>query len=98
MRYATTRDGNALTVTVWGRLDVNSSPELEKALEQELDGVTDLTVDLAHVDYVSSMGLRLLLAWQKRMFKQGAMRVINVAEEVMTIFEETGFTEILDIR
>lgn len=98
MRYAIAQDAGALNVKVWGRLDVNSSPELERALEQELDGVTDLTVDLAHVDYVSSMGLRLLLAWQKRMFKQGAMRVINVAEEVMTILEETGFTEILDIR
>lgn len=97
MRYSIARDGGALNVRVWGRLDVNSSPELEEALEQELDDMMDLTVDLAHVDYVSSMGLRLLLAWQKRMFKQGAMHVINVSEEVMTILEETGFTEILDI-
>lgn len=97
MRYKIAKDGDALTVTVWGHLDVNSSPEIEKAVEPELDGATALTVDLANVDYVSSMGLRLLLSWQKRMFKQGSMRVINVSEGVMELFFETGFTEILDI-
>lgn len=98
MTYAIDRDGGALTVTVQGHLDVNSSPKLEKAVELELDGATDLTVDLAQVDYISSMGLRLLLSWQKRMFKQGTMRVVNVSEEVMELFEATGFSQILDIQ
>ena len=98
MKYSVKRDGDALVVTVRGHLDVNSCPELEKALDQELAGVKDLTVNLAHVDYVSSMGLRLLLSWQKRMFKQGAMHIINVLDEVMALFDETGFTEIIDIQ
>ncbi len=98
MKNTITRDGGILTVSVWGPLDINSSPELEEALNEELNGATELTVDLAHATYVSSMGLRLLLSWQKRMFKQGSMRVINVPEEVMKLFVETGFTEILDIR
>lgn len=98
MTYEVTKDDGALTVRVTGHLDINSSPELERAIEPELDGVTDLTVDLANVDYVSSMGLRLLLSWQKRMFKQGSMRVVNVSEEVRDLFDQTGFTDILDIR
>lgn len=97
MRYTTKSDGNALTVSIWGSLDATSSPELEAALEGKLDGVTDFTVDLAQVTYVSSMGLRLLLSWQKRMFKQGSMHVTNVSEEVMALFDETGFSEIIDI-
>lgn len=97
MRYTMTKDGDALTVFVKGPLDMNSSPELERAFEEELNDVTELTVDLAEVPYVSSMGLRLLLAWQKRMFKQGSMHVVNVSEDVMKLFAETGFTEILDI-
>ena len=51
-----------------GRLDVNSSPVLDKALSPELDGITDFTIDFAQVECVTSMGLRLLLSWQKRMF------------------------------
>ncbi|MBR2682031.1 MAG: STAS domain-containing protein [Atopobiaceae bacterium] len=98
MKYEVIRDGDALTVIPWGSLDVNSSPELESALDSELDDVTTLTVDLAHVTYVSSMGLRLLLSWQKRMFKQGFMYIINVSDDVMELFAATGFTEILEIR
>ncbi len=98
MRYAITKDGDALTVAIWGRLDATSCPELESALADELDGIADLTVDLAQVVYVSSMGLRLLLSWQKLMFKQGAMRIVNVPDEVMALFDETGFTEIIDIQ
>ena len=98
MTYTIERDGETLAVRVWGRLDINTTPVLDEALKKELYDVTDLTIDLAGVDYVSSMGLRLLLALQKRMFKQGSMRVINVPEEVMKLFVETGFTEILDIR
>lgn len=98
MRYAITKDGDALTVAIWGRLDATSCPELESVLADELDGIADLTVDLAQVVYVSSMGLRLLLSWQKLMFKQGAMRIVNVPDEVMALFDETGFTEIIDIQ
>ena len=98
MNYSMTKDGDALTVTVWGPLDINSSPELEKVLESELDDIVDFTVNLTHVTYISSMGLRLLLKWQKRMYKQGSMHVVGVPEEVMGIFVETGFDEILDIR
>lgn len=98
MKYEISKDGDTLTVTIWGSLDVSSSPELESALDGELDDVTTFTVDLAHVTYVSSMGLRLLLSWQKRMFKQGFMYVINVSDDVMELFAVTGFTEILEIR
>lgn len=98
MKYTTVKDGDALTVTPWGPLDASSSPELEKALGSELDGISSLTVDLAHVAYVSSMGLRLLLSWQKRMFKQGSMLVVNVSDEVMRLFVETGLSEIFEIQ
>lgn len=92
------REGTRLVVHVAGRLDIQTSPELEKALAGQLDDVTDLVLDLSGVDYVSSMGLRLLLALQKRMFKQGTMRVTNVSDTVMTLFGDTGFDEILTIE
>lgn len=98
MTYEVARDEGALTVRVTGHLDINSSPELDRVIAPELEGVTHFVVDLANVGYVSSMGLRLLLSWQKRMFKQGSMRVINVSGEVKELFDQTGFTDILDIR
>ena len=97
MTYRISKDDGILTVHVSGHLDINSSTELDQAIEPELEGTTDLIVDLANVDYVSSMGLRLLLSWQKRMFKQGSMRVVNVSDEVKELFDQTGFSEILDI-
>ena len=97
MTYTITKDADALVVRIWGNLDAQSSPELEEALKGELEEITDLTVDLKDVGYVSSMGLRLLLSWQKRMFKQGSMRTVNVPDAVMELFEETGFSQILTI-
>ena len=97
MAYTFDRDGSALTVRVIGHLDIKTSPELEKALDPQLEGIEKLTIDLAQVDYVSSMGLRLLLALQKCMAKQGSLLVTNVCPEVMDLFVETGFSEILTI-
>ena len=97
MSHVIKRDGDSLTVQVFGRLDINTAPELEAELVPQLEGVSTLTIDLAQVNYVSSMGLRLLLSLQKRMAKQGSMVVTNVSPEVMELFEETGFAAILTI-
>ncbi len=97
MGHTFDQSGDCLTVHVDGKLDITSSPALEEQLAPQLEGVGLLILDLARVDYVSSMGLRLLLALQKRMAKQGAMRVANVNPQVMDLFEETGFSEILTI-
>lgn len=87
-----------LTVALEGRLDTTSSPELEKSLQESLDGVSELIMDLSGLEYISSAGLRVLLSAQKIMMKQGSMKVIHVNETVMEIFEVTGFVEILTIE
>lgn len=88
-------DGSALTVEVLGRLDAVSALELDKSLK--LDGVTDLTVDLAELEYISSAGLRTLLKFQKRMDKQGSMKIINVRDNVREVLDMTGFSNFLTI-
>ena len=92
------KNGEALTLKVEGRLDTITSPELETVLKEELDGVSDLTFDFSALDYISSAGLRVLLAAQKRMNKQGEMKVTGVSEIIMEIFDVTGFTDILTIE
>lgn len=87
-----------LTIALVGRLDTNTSPQLEKELKDEIDGVTSLTFDFKALEYISSAGLRVLLSAQKIMNKQGSMKITNVNSEIMEIFEVTGFSDILDIE
>ncbi len=92
------RDGSALTLAPEGRLDTITSPELEKVLKESLDGVSELTLDLGKLDYISSAGLRVLLAAQKTMNRQGSMKIVHVCDTIMEIFEVTGFLDILTIE
>ena len=81
-----------------GRLDTVTAPELEKALKDSLDGITELVLDFEKLEYISSAGLRVLLSAQKIMNRQGSMKVTHVNETVMEIFEVTGFMDILTIE
>ncbi len=81
-----------------GRLDTTTAPELEKDLGENLDGADTLIWDFEKLEYISSAGLRVLLGAQKKMSKQGEMKVTNVNEVVMEIFDVTGFSDILTIE
>lgn len=89
---------NKLEVAIEGRLDTTTSPELENKLSECLDGVKELIFDFSSLEYISSSGLRVLLATQKTMNKVGTMKVINVSPSVMEVFEITGFVDILTIE
>ncbi len=81
-----------------GRLDTITSPELEKEIAALPEQITELTIDMAAVEYVSSAGLRVLLGAHKMMSKKGTMVVTGVCEDVMQVFEMTGFADILVIK
>lgn len=98
MTITKSREGAALTLRLEGRLDTTTAPELEQELNASLDGVSSLTLDLAQLAYLSSAGLRVVLAAQKRMNRQGEMTVKNVCPAIMEVFEITGFADILNIR
>ena len=87
-----------LTVSIEGRLDTTTAPELEAALKESLTDVSELIIDMEKLEYISSAGLRVILSLQKIMSKQGNMVVTGVRNEIMEIFEVTGFTDVLDIR
>lgn len=92
------KNASELTVVLSGRLDTNTAQELEKTLNASLEGVNVLTIDMEKLDYISSAGLRVLLAAQKAMNRQGSMKVKNANEIIMEIFEVTGFADILTIE
>lgn len=91
-------EGTRLEIMLEGRLDTTTSPALEAELKQSVDGITELEFDFANLEYISSAGLRILLAAQKVMNKQGSMVVKNVNEVIAEVFEVTGFSDILTIQ
>lgn len=91
-------NGTELTIALTGRLDTTTAPQLEAQMKSALNGVDALVLDFAGLDYLSSAGLRVLLAAQKQMNKQGSMVVRNVNETISEIFDVTGFCDILTIE
>ena len=90
------KNAEALTVALEGRLDTTTASELERFFSANMDGVSTLTIDCAKLEYVSSAGLRVLLSMQKKM--ANSMKLTNVCELVMEVFEMTGFADILVIE
>ena len=81
-----------------GRLDTTTAPALDKTISEDIEGIKNLVLDFSGLEYISSAGLRVLLSAQKKMQKIGSMKVKNVCEEVMDVFEMTGFADILVIE
>ena len=89
--------GEKVVFALEGRLDTVTAPELEKSIMDSLEGVKELLFDFSELSYISSAGLRVLLAAQKAMSKQGEMKITGVSDTIKEIFEVTGFLDILTI-
>ena len=91
-------NGSELTLTLNGRLDTTTAPELEAVIKDSIAGITNLVMDFSELEYLSSAGLRVILSAQKTMNKQGEMVIRNVNETINEVFEITGFIDILTIE
>ena len=91
-------NGDVLSVKLVGRLDTTTAPTLESELSNEMSKAKTLEFDFSELDYVSSAGLRVLLACQKQMNKQGTMSIKHVKDEIYDVFNMTGFLEILNVQ
>ena len=98
LKITETTENNTLTLSLEGRIDTTTSPQLERQLAESINGVTLLIFDFRKIEYISSAGLRVLLSAQKRMNAQGRMKLINVDKSIMEIFDVTGFSDILTIE
>ena len=92
------RNAEETIIELVGRLDTTTAPAPDKAISSDIEGTKKLVIDFKSLEYISSAGLRVLLGAQKKMQKIGSMKVINVCEEVMEVFEMTGFADILTIE
>ena len=91
-------DGAKTQLKISGRLDTSTAPELESTIDACLSGVEELIIDFEGLEYVSSAGLRVILKAQKIMNKQGSMKIINVNDTIMEVFDITGFADVLTIE
>ena len=98
MEITKTQEAATLTVALAGRITTNTAGEVGEALE-DLSGVERLVLDFAGVEFISSAGLRVLLVAQKAMMASGGAMVLkNVNDDVMDVFDVTGFADILTIE
>lgn len=98
MTINTTKEGEKLIIAPEGRIDSVTAPEFGKAVEDNIEGIKELVIDFAKLDYISSAGLRVLLSLQKTMSKVGTMKLINVGDVIMDVLNITGFVDILTIE
>lgn len=98
MEIKKTVNGDELLIALDGRLDTTTAPRLEEEIRSSIENVKKLAFDFEKLEYISSAGLRVLLATQKIMNKQGSMVIKNVNETVMDVFSVTGFVDILTIE
>lgn len=91
-------ENEKVELSLCGRLDTQTAPELETIIKQMIPEMNTLVLDFAKLEYISSAGLRVLLSAHKAVSQKGGMKVCNVDESVMEIFEVTGFSDILDIE
>lgn len=98
MNIIKSNEGKTLNIELEGRLDTTTAPQLEAELKQSIADNEELNFDFAKLEYISSAGLRVLLAAQKVMNKQGKMVIRNVNDVIAEVFEVTGFADILTIE
>ena len=91
------KNADATVIEIAGRLDTTTAPALDKTINEDIGDTKNLVLDVKEMEYISSAGLRVFLGAQKKMQKIGSMKVTNVREEVMEVFEMTGFADILVI-
>ena len=98
MKVDISKTGAILNVAVTGKLDTLTAPQLEEQVSREFDGITELVLDFKDLDYISSAGLRVLVSFSHKMEGKGKMVIRNANEDIMDIFEITGFVDIFTIE
>ena len=98
MEIISKTDGTKTTMEIVGWLDTQTAPQLEEELSKLTDEITSLVVDFAKLEYISSAGLRQVIAAYKKMQNKDGFKIINVSDAVFDVFRLTGFDQKIDIE
>lgn len=98
MNIEMSADKKNVTVHLTGEVDSLNAPDIEEKIMEKIPVAEEIIIDAAGLEYISSSGLRMLLVTQKAMKNKGGhMTVKHVSEDVMDVFNVTGFAKLLDI-
>lgn len=98
MEIIKNKENEKLTISLEGRLDTTTAPQLEEEIASSTEGVKELVLDMEKLEYISSAGLRVLLGTQKKMSSKGTLVIKNANAGIKEVFELTGFSAILTIE
>ena len=99
MQVTETREGEVIQLSVEGRVDTTTAPDLQKQILDAFQKVRHVVIDFMNVEYISSAGLRALLLGQKTATgKGGSLKILNVNDAVKQVFDMSGFSKILTIE
>ena len=96
MKIISNKNNDCMEIALEGRLDTTTAPELDSFLNSSYGDISSLTINCKKLSYISSAGLRVLLSAHKKL--KGNLKLTNVRELVMEVFELTGFADILAIE
>ncbi len=98
MKVTSSKNGSDCTLTVEGKIDTATAPELEEAVKSNLPKCDKMIFDFSNVDYITSAGLRVLVYAQRELMKKGGVTVTGVNENIKNIFSITGMYKVLKIK
>ena len=98
MEYNIITSGSKMVIELTGRLDTITAPKLDTFIHSSLEGINELCIDIEKLEYISSAGLRVIMAAYKAMKGKGAMKITHVNEVIREIFDVTGFSRVLNIE
>lgn len=98
MEIVNKKEENKVTMEISGWLDTQTAPQLEEALSELDDSITSLVFDFSKLEYISSAGLRQVIAAYKMMAGKDGFKIIHVSEEVFDVFRLTGFDQKIRIE
>ena len=98
MKVTASKQGSVCTLTVEGKIDTMTAPELEEAVKSNLPNCDKMIFDFNHADYITSAGMRVLVYAQRELMKKGGVEVTGVNDSIKNIFTVTGMNKVLKIK
>ena len=98
MKVKSSKNGSACTLTVEGKIDTMTAPELDEAVKSNLPKCDKMIFDFTNVEYITSAGLRVLVYAQRELMKKGGVEITGVNDSLKNVFTVTGMYKVLKIK
>ena len=98
MKVTSSKNGSTCTLTVEGKIDMITAPELEEAVKSNLPKCEKMIFDFTNANYITSAGLRVLVYAQRELMKKGGVEITGLNDSIKNVFTVTGMYKVLKIK